>query len=378
MWRPGGVRLQHRETIGPHHAAGDTIQYYTSWQATAKRRVLELPEIDLNQRIMMHRATWAKDRRETEIDDHGERYPQTWQGPGMYEELNIPAAWATLSLYFFNPNGHSTSARERDYALSAIALPSSYHFVPPGRFNILSAAGTHPSVRGRVANFCGGVWKRFLVRGPMKLAIHVGKNYSFNTLIQSAMLDPLAQHPAPYYAGRRAWRKVEQKRAAVRAQLVAQCRKGVYIAPVASDRIDKLDLPEQILQLTSALAHRDPAAWAANQELPGILILRRCGSSRKAALVAAASEKCYYKLSLFRSWEALEKSRGTLSSRQIEKRMHLGNAASSSYAGLAFGLIRWRVGQLRHPHRAIDTAQRLESMQWLLDGGGATGKVGDH
>jgi hypothetical protein len=373
--------MEHADTIGPHHAVGDKLQYYTYWPETKKHSVLELPEIDFNERVMAHRTTWATDRRETEIDDHGERYPPTWQGPGVYVYLHIPSGIYTLSLYLFNPNGHTGAARDRDFALSLPAPTQSYQFVADGKLNLTPLAEVRGSAHGRVADSCGGVWKRFLVRGPMRMAVHVSKNYSFNTLVQAAILDPLAEHPAPYFYGHRAWRIHQRQRAESRAKLVAECRTGQNVGPVAGRRLGTVDVPEQILQLADALEHCDPAAWAANQRLAYAAVLRCCvaqyGPIPDNPQAAAIAEKCYYHLSLFHRWEAVERSRGLLTSRQIEKGLRLGNAAASSYAGLAFGLIRWRVAQMQHPHRAMDTAQRLESLQWLLDQGGVAGGTND-
>ncbi len=389
VWRPRSVRLRHSAAIGPHRRTGDIVQFHTTWPASARKRVLELPEVYLAQRISAHRASRKKDRRETELDDHGETYPLDWQGPGLYVYLHIPPGAYTLSLYFFNKDGHSENNRDRDYVVSMIPVSAGYHFGTASRPNTAPLAKMRGISQSRVVNFWGGVWKRFLVRGPVKLAIRVAKNYSFNTILQAAMLDPLSQHPAPYYYGYAAWQAHESQRGAFRVRQASALRSGQFSddAP-ASQAVwhrHPADDPtvntgimrsQNILNLLSLLEHRDPATWAAGQQLACSMILRWCvaryGAIPKNPQAAGVAEKCCYALDLFRRWEALEKSRGVLTSRQIEKGLRLGVYAAS-FAGLSFGLIRWRTSQLRHPYRVLSTSQRLDSSWWLLDGGEGAG-----
>ncbi len=398
LWRPGDNRLHHYEAIGPHCRTADLVQFHTTWSASAQKRVLELPEIYLDQRISAHKATWKMDRRETELDDHGETYPTTWQGPDLYTYLHIPAGAYTLSLYFFNKDGHDGWNRNRDYVVSAIPLPPSFHFGTASQPNTAPLAGRRGIAQSRIVNFWGGIWKRFLVRGPMKLAIRVAKNYSLNTILQAAMLDPLAEHPAPYYYGYRAWQAREKQQSEFRTRFAAAWRSGQLSGgpspenarwprrpvddPTGNPSVEfannrDVAMAADIMQALNLLEHRHPAVWAATQRLEYASVLRWCtawhGATPINPTVTAVAERCYYHLDLFHRWELAEKSRGILTSRQIEKSLRFGSAARSC-AGLAFGLIRWRVAQLRHPHGVMDTAQRLESLWWLLDQGEVAGK----
>ena len=300
VWGPGPLSLHHEEGMGPHHRlhdysryhipTGDAIRYYVTWLSTAKKRVLELPEIYLDQCIADHTASRKADRRESEIDDHGETYPLDWQGPDVYVYLHIPPGAYTLSLYFFNKDGHSENNRDRDYVVSMIPVSAGYHFGTASRPNTAPLAKMRGISQSRVVNFWGGVWKRFLVRGPVKLAIRVAKNYSFNTILQAAMLDPLSQHPAPYYYGYAAWQAHESQRGAFRVRQASALRSGQFSddAP-ASQAVwhrHPADDPtvntgimrsQNILNLLSLLEHRDPATWAAGQQLACSMILRWCG-----------------------------------------------------------------------------------------------------
>jgi hypothetical protein len=371
VWAPGSLVLDHVDGIGPHHRQiqlhhgkgdthlrnGDTVRYWIQWLFTAKKRVLELPEVYLDRRVVKHLTTWAMDRRESEIDDNGESYPVTWQGPDLCVFLHIPPGEYTLSLYFFNKDGHSGSNRNRDYAISMIPLPATYLFGSDLFPNTAPLAKMRGAVQSRVVNFWGGVWKRFLVRGPMKLAVRVARNYSLDACLAGAMLDPLAEHPAPYYFGHRAWQAHEKQRAELRTSLAAAWH-NIHDSPMrqrrASDvtggQTGSIHAAWLILQILNVLEHRNPAAWAANQRQAYLSVLRWCvanyGKLPKNLAAAAITEKCYYHLGLFHHWEAVEKSRHILTSRQIEKGLR-PNGWPYSYRGHEFGVIRRYLRKLK-------------------------------
>ncbi|MHB1768580.1 MAG: ligand-binding sensor domain-containing protein, partial [Phycisphaerae bacterium] len=149
VWGPGPVALDHNEALGPHHRlvdngplhilGGDEIRCWVQRLATANHGVLELPEVYLNQMVAMGAATWKLDRRQAEIDNHGETYPLTWQGPNIYVYLHIPPGAYTLSLYFkdhhYFKDPHYRGMllnrfyhMNRDLVISLIPLPASYQF----------------------------------------------------------------------------------------------------------------------------------------------------------------------------------------------------------------------------------------------------------
>ena len=280
-------------------------------------------------------TTWKLDRKESEIDDHGETYPLDWQGPDLYVYLHIPPGAYTLSLYFFNKDGHSGNNRDRDYVVSMIPVSAGYDFGTASRPNTAPLAAMRGAAQSRVINFWGGVWKRFLVRGPMKLAIRVAKNYSLNTILQAAMLDPLAEHPAPYYYGYRAWNVHEKRRAEFRTQLAAAWRTSPVPwnrhpddVPADKPSVNSSDqhncaLAADIIPALNLLEHRNSAAWEANQGLAYTEALRWCvakyGAIPGTRATAAVAERCYYQLGLFHRWEVVEKSGGMSTSRQIEE-----------------------------------------------------------
>ena len=207
----------------------------------------------------------------------------------------------------------------------------------------------------------GGVWKRFLVRGPVKLAIRLAKNYSLNTILQAAMLDPLAEHPAPYYYGYKAWQAREEQRQEFRTRLAAAWQSGQTPwhrhpddGPADKPSANSSDqqscaLAAHIIHALNLLEHRNSAAWEANQGLAYTEVLRRCvaryGADPKDATIAAVAERCYYHLALFHRWEAVEKSRGTLTSRQIEEGLRW-NPETAFLSVNGFQAIRYYVRDL--------------------------------
>jgi hypothetical protein len=248
--------------------------------------------------------------------------------------------------------------RDRDYVVSMLPLAASHHSGTVFSLDTASLARMHGTAQSRVVNFWGGDWKRFLVRGPMKLAIRVAENYSINTILQAAMLDPLSQHPAPYYFGHRAWQERETQRREFRNQLVAACATGKLFDDPPGGKTGGvgLALTRRILHVMNLLEHRDPAVWAANQRFAYLSILRwcmaRCGSIPKYSEAAQIAEKSYFHLDLFRRWEAAERSRGILTSRAIEKGLRWGRM-HFYYRGLEAVTIRNFVKGLKGSRRKM-------------------------
>ena len=142
------------------------------------------------------RAGGRHNRRQSEWDDHGESYPRSHEGPDLYCNLSIPPGVFYLSLYGFNKDGHGGVNRSRDYVISVRESRSD---------NIRSFAGfeRQPELaRGRIRDFWGGCYKRFLVQGPLKITVRVARGSSYNTILSGLMLDPVGQFPDAYVSGR--------------------------------------------------------------------------------------------------------------------------------------------------------------------------------
>jgi hypothetical protein len=312
--------------MGPHHYAGDAVRYWVEWVATGNPRVLELPAVYLDSRVVLGLARHREGRRESEIDDHGEDYPLAWEGPGLRLSLRIPPGEYTLSLYLYNYNGHSGENRNRDY-LASLATFAGQPGKAPGR------------TRDRVANcrvggFWGGVWVRFLVRGPSPIKLRLSRNYSFNTMLAGAMLDPVAQHPAPYYpvGGRAAPPGLPPAGAPLRGPLA----------------------------ILGDLEKANPRAFPGAAALGYGLSIRDCAGTHASAHRSGtvAAEDCYFHLAMYRRWEAMERRLGIVTSREIERGLRW-DGARETYRGIEAMVIA---------HYAAKLRAQSEGRRWQGDG----------
>ncbi len=128
-------------------------------------------------------------RREAQWDDHGEDgYPPTQTGPDVWVTFVVPDGTHQISLYCFNPNGHNQGQSHRDYLIQ----------VKSHRLTLADAERDPDLARARSQNFAGGgVYQRFVVRGPTTLLFRVNRNHSFNTILNGVFVDRLAPPTAP-------------------------------------------------------------------------------------------------------------------------------------------------------------------------------------
>ena len=116
-------------------------------------------------------------RREAELDDHGEEHPRTLSGPGLSIHLTIPMDMSIVSVYFFNPDGHAGNQADRDYRLALRAESG-------GAATTLACA--------RCQTFWGGVYKRFIVRKSGGYQIAIERSGSMNTICSGIFVDTIA------------------------------------------------------------------------------------------------------------------------------------------------------------------------------------------
>ena len=178
--------------VGPYRVAGDGLRSWCQWVQTDDPRVLWDPI--------------AGYRREAEWDDHGETYLQSASGPDVWAKVTVPAGLHRLSLYLMNKDGHFGTNRFRDYLIELKAA-SGTRSQDRGTFSGNAADPDDlPTVaRTRVHNFWFGVYERFLVRGPGVYMVKVGRNGSFNTILQTVMLDKVSGPPTAYETRRSIW-----------------------------------------------------------------------------------------------------------------------------------------------------------------------------
>ena len=156
--------------MGPHHPPGDSIRRWNSGLRT------EVPK-SLYDPIPGY-------RRESQADDHGETLIGagnvfSYQGPDVWALVTVPDGLHRVSLYGFNENGHGGNERCRDYVVDMLRYQDSGE----------AMQASSPLAHARMENFWGGVYQSFLVRGPSRYVLRVGKNNSLNTLLTALFID---------------------------------------------------------------------------------------------------------------------------------------------------------------------------------------------
>ena len=157
---------------GPHQNREDGMRRYVARERWDDPRVLYNPMLGY--------------RRQAEWNDHGEAYPQTQQGPDLWVKIEVPDGVYRLSFYFFNNDWDDGFNAERDYQLELKNQGD----------NVEDAYNAPTIARGRVHDFSGGVYKRFLIQGAHTYWMRIVRNGSFNTILSGVFIDKVSQ-PGP-------------------------------------------------------------------------------------------------------------------------------------------------------------------------------------
>ncbi len=154
--------------MGPHHSNGDSLRHWISFSHTQNGNALYSPVDGF--------------RTQAEIDDHGESVAEEFGGPDIWITVQVPEGTHQVSLYFYNNDGHDTVNRDRDYLIELKTF----------RDNPADVERAPALASARVKDFAGGgVYKSFVVRGPSKYYLKIGKNNSFNTICSAVFIDKL-------------------------------------------------------------------------------------------------------------------------------------------------------------------------------------------
>lgn len=321
VWGAGWERTDYAFYLGLNATANDVIRRYVSALYTDNPRSLELPPVYLDTRIARKLTSAAVNRRQAEVDDHGEVYPMSQDGPGVYCSLRIPAGVYYLSLYDVNKDGHQDNNRYRDYRIS----------VRPHRagspLTDIKGFSQQPELSaGRIKDFWHGVWKRFLVRGPTEITIEVNRNYSFNTLLGGVMLDLVAEKPAPYFYAAAQWkdalREEEQERLSVLTDARIPAIYEEHFKPAPTTQVAEDRLFDELERMRLA----NPFWWAAAGRRCYAPLLRWYLQDLAQPHTPAATlalyrhlATCYYAMELYELWEKYQKLMGLTPAREIEK-----------------------------------------------------------
>ena len=321
LWGEGWETVDSWDGIGPNARAGDSERNYVSHLYTTEQRSLEMPYPYLQTRVERKLTTWDVNRRQSEIDDHSETYPMTQDGPHLFENVRVPPGWYLLSLYDFNKDGHESNNRYRDYVISLRSRPF--------REMITSTRGFEESAElahGRIHDFWGGVWVRFLVHGPAVYSVQVNRNYSFCTILAAAMLDTLDEMPPPYSGSPEEWlagqnadrKRVWQAQAAGTWSRVPWGLSDAGLADLALERLERLRLA-------------NVPWWSANSRRFYLSLLRwyralPVGPGRLRSKCLACLCTCFYHVGLYAAWEDSENKRGKTTCREVEQNLRLDAA----------------------------------------------------
>jgi hypothetical protein len=330
----GGWEVAYEARLGPNHAPGDLLRNWVQWLATADNRCLEMSPIYLHSRVVKNLTTWDKDRRESEWDDHGEAYPMSKDGPHILCSLLIPNGLFYLSLYEVDPNGHSNANRFRDYQISVRPHPGreslDEHYgnvTILNSFHDLVGFDQKPELaHARVNDFYGGVYKRFLVRGPTKLTFQVNRNYSFNTILSGVMLDLVDELPPPYYCTRQEWEAAQQRKEALG-------KTPAVFVPAGN----AAEAAQRLAQALAEMPFKNEAWWAENKRRIYLPLLRwqLAETNRDDSLALASS---YYQLNRFSDWEGWLQEQDVVIAREIEQAIRW-DGVMQSYTGMGNQII---------------------------------------
>ncbi len=341
-WEPMENSLRVVALMGPHHRRSDVIRRWMQPPFfTRDVRALLIPPIycQIDHYLHPRRCPAVGTRAMSEVDDHGETYPTWWQGPDVNLLFTIPKGLFVLSLYEWNYNGHEGANGLRDYPVSVQTFPAIWRYSPYWTHDDAIAAKCYSKparVVARAEQNWGGQWIRFLVRGPVVADFRFCRNNSLNTHVLGAALDYFNEHPAPYYFGRRAWKKHLAGEAQRRRLRVARPVSGAAVPVGAQGLISGEEL----------LAYRDPRRWAATESLIYAAALRRMGGSPEAARrFIAAKSRAQYRLALFNRWQKEEHRLGLITPGQVENALRW-NHLNFSYRYFEFGVIRREVKAL--------------------------------
>jgi len=329
IWGSGWEPIDYRLTMGPSHSPGDSLRYWLQLRYTDNPRALEMPAAYTSSRVQKHYTTWNQDRRETEVDDHGEAYPPNMNGPNVYATVTVPEGLYYLSLYDLNKDGHNADNRDRDYRLS-VRTHSGLSVEDVKGFD------TQPELaHGRIRDFWGGVWKRFLVRGPTTLTVEVNRNSSINAILPAVMLDLVDEAPAPYFRTVAQWNVCEAADAQERRFLTLHPEKFVPAASEAQaasllfDRLNEKRLTNSVWWATEGRRYYAALLrWYASQKPP------KTRQSPQALHLAT----CEYQMGQYSQWEKWQQAAGLTTARQVEQSLRW-DGVTNSYSGLGYQIV---------------------------------------
>jgi len=183
----------------------------------------------------------------------------------------------------------------------------------------ISAFDQQPELaHARIVNSRGGVWKRFLVQGPIDLTIEIDKNHIFNTILPGVMLDLVDEQPPPYFGTVERWKEQREKEIAAEAKVITALRTTPLSAYGLQAADTEADAATRLFGQLEALRDTNPTWWAENKQAFYLPLLRWYAKQNGGVVPTAATSKrlalkigtCCYELGLFKDWEACQTAGG--------------------------------------------------------------------
>jgi sugar lactone lactonase YvrE len=318
-WGAGPEKVSYFATVGPNGRADDDIRYWIHWAYTTNPNSLEIPPTYLDSRVQRGLTTRDVNRRQAEWDDHGETYPLSRGGPSLYCTLKIPAGLFCLSLYNFNKDGHVGANRYRDFRTSVRPQP-----IQISMMNISGFGRQQELGHGRTRDFWGGVYERYLVRGPTRVAVEVDRNHSFCTILAGVFLDLVDEEPVPYFHSLDEWQSLSDQKTkeceSLRNQSADELAARFHPASSEAKAVARLFEELERKRLTHCIW------WACEGRRFYSAILRWTEAAQRTTTTDTARDDllartatCNYQLGRFAQWEASQVAMGKKPARQIEK-----------------------------------------------------------
>ena len=127
-----------------------------------------------------------RDAAVNDLDLNNTPYPESHPGPDLWVHVTVPDGVQCLSLYFRNYSAHIYFRnKDLDFDLSVV----------PDDPDPAKVQASPPLARARVNDFMGGVYKQFLICGPGKFVVKIGRNRSFMTKLQGVFIDRVTGQP---------------------------------------------------------------------------------------------------------------------------------------------------------------------------------------
>jgi len=321
FWGAGPDPIPFVASIGPHHMPGDSIRYHVTWLYSSDPRILEMPSVYLDSRIAKGLTNPARNRRQSEHDDHGEAYASpTYDGPHVYYDLKIPKGLFILSIYDVNKEEHNLKCPYRDFRVSVHPGPTQER----REHENLREQPTLASAR--INHFWEGKYTKFLVQGPTKITVEVNRNYSFDTIVSGIFLDAVDEEPPPYFETAAQWQIDSERRGRNLQSRILQYKLDPtsYRAKFAPN--DNASIADAALMALEETRTFNPKKWAAESAEDYPLLLRwYCRNARANEGSSNDNETptrrgtCYYWSGFYSQWEECQMARRLTPARKIEK-----------------------------------------------------------